>query len=658
LVESLIIAFLQGTFFFMKQLFILSSLLVCFTALSQKQYHVVFIAVDDLGISMSTYGNTEIPTPNISRLAQRGVLFNQAYCQYGLCSPSRTSLLSGRRPDATGITDNKTEIRANMSPDYKFLPEYFDFFGYRTENYGKVGPCEHEREIAWDYYYDNNGFAYSAPANAPYWCIDTVHENETETRPGLSTTALIARLQQGFSEPSFLGLGLSTHAPFTPTLDAWNELGDSTMTELIPVDIYGTLGSVVGNGSGNISLPSTPIDDSLDIPAPARKPPLFYSDEETQRIRHAFFAEIIQTDQQVGRLLDAMDSLHLWDSTIVVFWGDHGLHMGEHDGQWLKLTLFEESLRVPFVICAPGFGSGVCNRPVELVDIFPTLTELCNLPKPDSLEGSSLVPLLEKPDAVWKRAIFAQLEKKREFNITGRAVRTERYHYNFWPTYGEELYDIMLDPFEYHNLVDDSASQNILNEMRTIQSEGWELSLPPAYSKSTYYKDQDEDGFGVSSDTLARYFQPAGYAAVANDCDDTNSLINPTVADANCNGIDDNCNGIIDDGKPVPVISKRGNVDICLTDSVLLRTNKNNSFTYQWYKDGAIISGATSFYFVAKEAGSYTVIVTARGCSSESLPTVVTNSCGFITQFKPNHVSEEANNIPSRIDNILTNCCY
>lgn len=709
----------------------LIALLCSISLQAQKKQNVIFIAVDDLSIAFDTYGNMEVPAPNISRLAQHGVLFMQAYCQYTLCSPSRTSALSGRRPDATNVFDNIVDIRNGMGADFKFLPEYLDQLGYRTENYGKIGPCNHERDISWDYYFDNDGFAYTSPSGEPYWCIDTVHANETETRPGLNTTAFTDRLKEGVQEPYFMALGLSTHAPFTPTLDAWNILGDETFSVPLPVNIYGGLDNVFGNSSSNISLPLNLSGDTLDIPEPALTTPKVYPDGETRQIRHAFYAEIIQMDQQIGRLLDVMDSLHTWDSSVVVFWSDHGLSMGEHQGQWLKHNLFEESLHVPFIICAPGYKPGVCNRLVENVDLYPTLTELCNIPTPDSLEGSSLVPLLEKPDAFWKKAVFSQVKRKKNFDLMGRTVRNERFHYNNWPGYGEELYDIINDPFEITNLATDPAWEDSLNAMRNISLGGWQNAKPPTYQKSGWFKDMDGDGFGNNTDSVLAYFMPEGYAPVNGDCDDTrmlyadgdgdtygagspvacgvtnytdcndnnaainpeasevcngidddcdgstdegatttfyadadadgfgdaavtteaciapsgyvinssdcndqNNRINPNATEKKCNGIDDNCNSAIDENKRVPIISKRGNLDICTTDSVFIFTSQSALLSYQWKKDGVAVPGATSFGYMVKEPGSYTVEVTVSGCSSISLPATVFNSCGrFITFF-------------------------
>jgi arylsulfatase A-like enzyme len=415
------------------------------------------------------------------------MLFKNTYCQYAICNPSRTSLLSGKRPDATGVTNNKEPMRAKLGASYKFLPEYFHAYNYRTERFGKI-VCSDEKELKWDNALEIKTKHYNV-SGAPIWWIDTVSETEKETVGGQLIDEVVKKLEQPVSQPYFYALGLTTHNPYTPILDAWNRTGDSSKKILLPVDSKRTFTNVKGNSSDNIHLPNTPSNDTADIPEIARdKDLLKFSTTEWKNFRHAYYAEVSQMDASLGVLLDELDKKNLWSNTVVVFYSDHGVHLGEHQGFWLKKTLFEESLRVPFVICAPGKKTGVSDKLVELVDIFSTLTELCGLPKPPGQEGISLVPLLNNPDIEWKKAIFAQVSTPatRGNFIEARAVRTQNFHYNSWDKYGEELYNLEKDPNEYTNLIDNPAYAAVLDTMRKFLAGGWISALPNTTLPATF----------------------------------------------------------------------------------------------------------------------------------------------------------------------------
>ncbi len=242
---------------------------------AQKKFNVVFIGLDDLSIAFDAYGNPQVPLPNFARLMQHGTMFKTAYCQYPLCSPSRTSIFSGKVPDSTGIYENGTPIRTTLGADYKFLPEYFHMYGYQTERYSKF-TCTHEAEIAWDYISPSkhSGNA-EGLQQTPLWWIDTLPKTFIETPSAVYTNFMVDRMKAPVGQPYFYSLGLTTHNPFTPILDSWNKLGDSNAQELLNVDIKGTKTNVMGNGSGSILLPATPANDVDDIPAIALKTPKF-----------------------------------------------------------------------------------------------------------------------------------------------------------------------------------------------------------------------------------------------------------------------------------------------------------------------------------------------------------------------------------------------
>lgn len=637
----------------MKNALLTLSLLTAFNlaALAQQRPNVIMIVVDDLNIGFDAYGNPNAKAPNFARLASHGVLFKTTYVQYPLCSPSRTSILSGQRPDATGIYNNKREPRDVLGANFRFLPEYFQDNNYRTERVGHIGPCNHEHTVTWDYEVEVRGDGFDHDGS-PEWWIDTVYKTDRETKPGVGVSTFLQRLKSPVETPYFYGLGLRTHNPFTPNLIDWNKTGDPTVKQPLPIDRQHNYTNVFGNGSGNIVIPNTPANDLDDIPPIALKQLMVYPDDEWRRLRHAYSGEIIQTDNLLGDVLDEIDRQNLWENSIIVFFSDHGLHMGEHQGLWLKGTCFEESLRVPFVICAPGKKRGVvCERPVEMVDLFPTLTELCNLPLRKDLQGSSLVPLLENPAAEWKKAVFGQVNRSLSDEFRGgRAVRTEQYSYRSWidGTQGEELYDIVKDPYEYTNLAGNPDYKSTLNEMRILLARDWKGALPPDYKKQTFYQDKDGDGYGSDVTTTA-YFAPDGYVERGGDCDDTNGKINPGAKEKACNGKDDNCDGRIDEGLPVPPIHASGNGDICQTGSVTLKTVNGSGFTYKWFKNNVAIPGADAKKYVATSTGTYTVFVAQKdkGCGNMSAPVMVTNSCPKFsgTQSDEMEIAEDAINV-------------
>ncbi|HYK44550.1 MAG TPA: sulfatase-like hydrolase/transferase [Parafilimonas sp.] len=454
------------------------SLLNVSRAEAQRPYNVIFIIVDDMSIAIDAFGNPQAPSPNFQRLMQHGVLFKTTYVSYPLCEPSRTALFSGIRPDTNGVVNNgTTNIRWKLGSDFRFFPEYFHDHGYRTEAFGKVGPCGEEDQISWDHIFkaDHEEGHFD---HVPTWWIDTSAKTFTGTMGGINVDSLSVKIDHPAATPYLYALGLSTHNAFTPIMDSWNMTGDSTGTELVPLDRYGTKTNVKGYQSALIKLPGGPPDDISDIPAPAFNKDFYpqYTDQQVRDIRHAYFAELLEADMNLKTVIDELDKTNAWENTVVVFCSDHGLMMGEHGGLFLKNTLFEEALRIPFVVCAPGKLRGaVCEQPVEMIDLYPTLVELCGLPLKRGMQGVSLVPLLENPDIPLHDAVFSQraldLDKAKYGDPQARAVRTVKYHYNNWGDFGEELYDIQNDPHEYTNLASDPAYAAVLQDMRKLLAE-------------------------------------------------------------------------------------------------------------------------------------------------------------------------------------------
>lgn len=428
-----------------------------------KKYNVLFIAVDDLNNDLGCYGNTFVKSPNFDRLAKMGVKFDRAYNQFPLCSPSRSSLLTGQRPDVTGIYELKTHFRETL-PDIVTLPQLFKNNNYYTARVGKIfhygvpgqiGTDGLDDPISWNHKINPKGrdkTEESAVKNltpdrslgsAVAW--HAAEGTDDEQTDGISANEAIKILEQKKDEPFFLAVGF--YRPHTPYI------APKKYFDLYPVD--------------KIPLPKEIDNDLNDIPDAAlftKLPHWGLSEPERREALRANYATISFLDAQVGKLLDAVERLKLSDNTIIVIWSDHGYNVGQH-GQWMKQSLFENSARVPLIISVPGFAKGQSSgRTVELLDIYPTLAELAGLDPKQNLQGKSLVPLLKKPNATWDKPAYTQVRRK---TIMGRSVRTERFRYTEWDggKAGIELYDHQKDSHEFTNLSEKQEFKKVVNEL-------------------------------------------------------------------------------------------------------------------------------------------------------------------------------------------------
>lgn len=428
---------------------------------SADRPNVLFIAADDLNTALGCYGHPLAKTPHLDRLAATGVCFEHAYHQIPLCNPARASLMTGRRPDQTTVYDLARHFREQI-PEVTTLPQQFAAAGYFTARVGKIYHYDVPAAIGTDGFDDapswrltvnpkgrdksDEALVFNAEphrkisAALSWLAAEGTDEEQTD---GMIATEAIRLMGEARDEPFFLGVGF--FRPHTPYV------APKQYFDLHPLE--------------SMRLAYAPSDDRGDIPLAAfahNNPVPHYGLEEPVLLGalQAYHACVSFVDAQVGRLLTALEELELADNTIVVFWSDHGYHLGEHGGVWQKRTLFEESARAPLLIRLPGAeGNGrPCRRVVEFVDLYPTLVEAAGLTAPEGLDGRSLLPLLHDPLSPWEGSAITQILRPADDRLAapvmGRSVRTERWRYTEWNggEVGRELYDHASDPGEFRNL--------------------------------------------------------------------------------------------------------------------------------------------------------------------------------------------------------------
>jgi iduronate 2-sulfatase len=450
------------------------------TAAPVPKYNVLFIISDDLRPVLGTYGNQIIKTPNIDALAARGTRFDHAYAQFPLCNPSRSSLLNGRYPTQTGIMDNNTYFRAKH-PDYVTLPQYFKQHGYATLRTGKIFHGGIDDQISWTEGGEPVDPAIinrppsriatgAAPSDQPEIAPQGRAPNPSESASdrivvldgdGEShgdykvATRAIQYLENYKDKPFFLAVGfVKPHSP--PS--APKKFFDLYDPDKIPLPPDFAPRPSAPPGFPEISISKRNADLFIGRDA---------SPKEAREMIRAYYASTSFMDAQVGRVIEALDRLGLREKTIIVFWGDHGYHLGEK-GKWSKAySLFDVALQVPLIVAIPRGKVQVSARTVQLLDMYPTLAELCGLPAPKGNEGHSFAALLKKPNAAWSHPAFSVVLFQGKL---GRSVRTERWHYVEWDEgkAGAMLCDTVKDPYELNNLAGDPSYANTVQEMKSL----------------------------------------------------------------------------------------------------------------------------------------------------------------------------------------------
>ena len=485
--------------------------------------NILFIPVDDLRPELGCYGNNLIKTPNIDKLAEKGVVFNRAYCQQAVCTPSRTSLLTGLRPDSTQVWDLATNFRDHM-PNLVTLPQFFKNQGYHTVGFGKTFHNIFPDTISWDEKLHVDGFPFDP--DAVYADTENlIIQKEKELKrlkngkakfdhygfiytkakafeaadvdddtyyDGAQTTMAIKKLKKlkEGKQPFFLSVGYyKPHLPFNAPKKYWDLYKSEDIplapNQFIPEDSPGY--AIHGDSELRAYTGSHDLPNPEDIP---------WDTERQRELIHGYYASVSYVDAQIGRLMDELENLGLLENTIVVLWGDHGWKLGEHNS-WGKQTNYEIDTRVPLIISGKGVKEKgkTSNSLAEFVDVYPTLCELSGFEIPDYLQGESLTPLLNNTNAKVKDAAYSQFllgrfgpKKSRKQERMGYAVRTENYRYVEWYNWNKvtnskgkllarELFDHQNDPGENINIANDTTNSAVVSKMHEVLGKGFDLKL-------------------------------------------------------------------------------------------------------------------------------------------------------------------------------------
>ena len=496
--------------------------------------NILFIAVDDLKPLLGCYGNTLIKSPNIDRLAKLATVFNKNYCQQAICGPTRASIMTGTRPDVTKIWNLTTQMR-DVNPTLVTLPQYLISQGYTTSGIGKiyhpssaidgVDPASwsipylkfKESDFSAEFGVPVNG-QYQLPATKATMTPEIIKQRKQQSKdlaandenpksikgPSVEcidipdnayqdgVNALLAKEQiiklSRDDKPFFMAVGFSKpHLPFVAPKKYW----DLYNREDMPIASFQEHSK---NGPLIAYHQSGELRNYLDIPEfvtlQADSLRIGLQLEKQKELIHGYYAAISYMDAQVGILLNTLESLGTLESTIIVLWGDHGWHLGDHD-LWHKHTNFEQATRAPLIIAGPGIKAGKTNSLSEFVDVFPTICNLAGIAIPKNLDGKSLKPLMLKNTASVKDFSISQYPRKlkkaemtklgyTDSKMMGYSLRTDKYRYTIWmnnftskqtfsesQVYTAELYDYVKDPLEKVNVVADKNYSKTSTELKS-----------------------------------------------------------------------------------------------------------------------------------------------------------------------------------------------
>ena len=499
--------------------------------------NVLFIAVDDLRPELGCYGKDYIKSPNIDGLAKSGMVFNRAYCQQAVCSPSRTCVMTGVRPDTSKVWDLVTHFRTAL-PKVVTLGQQFKANGYFVQGMGKIYHGGYDDPPTWSVPWqnpkapvyalpenialsqekvagepdgvkgDNSGAdpkSYSVPpdntagkksgkkgkgkkgeasgtseggkANSRgpiYECADVPDNTYTDGKVADLAVQTLREISQK-SQPFFLAVGfIKPHLPWVSPKKYW-DLYDPAKIDLAP------------NPFLPVDAPEYAVNpNDGEIRAYKGIPPEGpVPDPLARKFKQAYFAGVSYSDAQIGKVLAELDRLGLRNNTIIVFWGDHGWKLGEHMA-WGKHSNVENDVNAPLIISTPGMKNAGTHTDAlaEFVDIYPTLCELAGLPLPNHLEGTSLKPVIEDPKRAWKSAAFSQYPrnagKTGAGKLMGYTMRTDRYRFTVWVSNTDhtkvdaiELYDHQKDPQENYNIAKKPENTAMVSQLMEQWNKGW-----------------------------------------------------------------------------------------------------------------------------------------------------------------------------------------
>ena len=534
-----------------KYYLIISTLLFFISCQDKKQKpnndirpNVLFIAIDDLKPLLGCYGNEYIQTPHIDQLAKQSVVFSRAYTQQAVCGPSRASVLTGMRPDYTGVWDLKTRMR-DVNPNILAMPQYFKENGYTTVAIGKVydSRCvdKHYDKPSWSIpYSESKKLNYPKDIGEPLMGHYALDENKklaekytneavekgikdvknyvkkhvkptTECadvpdeayQDGQFTNNTIKYMRQFSKEdtPFFLAVGFKKpHLPFVAPKKYW----DLYKRDEVPLAEYQ---EPIKNGVDIAYHNSPELRNYSDIPELKSFSDIFSDllpESKQRELIHGYHASVSYIDAQVGKLISELKALKLYENTIIVLWGDHGWHLGDH-ALWCKHTNFENATRVPFILSTPKGTPGIYKYPVELLDIFPTLCAATNLNIPEHLQGKNLMPVMSQVSHKVKNYSVSQYRRGKNDKTFGYSIRTERYRLTLWmkdyyrlfepfdKSYiiAGELYDYQNDPLEKENFYNDSKYTEVRANMLDYFSEfaaEQQVELEKSNAKNTIKK--------------------------------------------------------------------------------------------------------------------------------------------------------------------------